>query len=122
MPADSSSEYPEAFEEFWAQYPRKAGKRKALTAWLRARKRAPESAILDGAIRYAQDVNREEQFTKYPEGWLNADMWLDDPLPARTGPATPPAVSKSDAKVLGYLERGQRLADAARRSAQKEIS
>lgn len=31
-------------------------------------------------------------------------------------------VTKQDAKVLGYLERGQRLADAARQNTQKEIS
>ena len=39
--------------------------------------------ILAGAIRYRDDPNRVDQFTKYAEGWLNADGWEDEPLPPR---------------------------------------
>lgn len=73
--------YPQAFEQFWQHYPRKVSKRNALTAWHKARKRATDEAIIDGAKRYAADPNRTEQFTKHPDGWLNRDGWLDEPIP-----------------------------------------
>jgi len=31
------------------------------------------------------------QFTKYAEGWLNGDGWLDDPLPPRLASGIQPA-------------------------------
>ena len=75
--------YPEDFETFWAQYPLKRGKRKALKAFKAAKKRASAKEITQGAARYAADPNRVDQFTKYAEGWLNGNGWEDDPLPAR---------------------------------------
>ena len=75
--------YSKEFEQWWEHYPRKAGKRKAFTAWKAARKRASAGQLVAGARRYANDPNRVDQFTAYPERWLNADGWLDDPLPAR---------------------------------------
>ena len=75
--------YPDAFEQWWEYYPRKAGKRKAFGAWKSARKRATAEELIEGARRYAEDPNREDKYTKYPEGWLNRDGWLDEPLPAR---------------------------------------
>ena len=104
--------YPADFEEFWTEYPLKAGKRKALTAWKAALKRSPAAEIREGAIRYAQDPNRSDGFTKHAEGWLNGDRWLDDPIPVRGLPAISQGPTRQDAKVLGYLETGQRLADA----------
>ncbi|WP_280393113.1 hypothetical protein [Nocardia wallacei] len=77
--------YPAAFTEWWRHYPIKRGKRKALAAWQRARKRATDKELIEGAIRYANDPNRVDEYTKYPEGWLNGDHWLDPPLPPRRG-------------------------------------
>jgi len=96
FPDDFAPIYSNAFEEWWEHYPRKAGKRKAFQAWKSARKRASAEALIAGADRYAADPNRVDQFTKYPEGWLNADGWLDDPLPPRDDHAngrTRPAAS-----------------------------
>lgn len=73
--------YSASFEQFWQQYPRKVGKRKAFTAWKSARKRASAEEILIGAKRYAADPNRDDKFTKHPDGWLNRDGWLDEDLP-----------------------------------------
>jgi len=75
--------YPQDFLEFWNTYPLKRDKRKALLAWRKAVVRADASAICAGAKRYADDPNRVAQFTKYAEGWLNADAWEDAPLPPR---------------------------------------
>ena len=76
--------YPPAFETFWAVYPIKRGKGKALKAWQRAIKRSSPDAINAGAQRYKDDPNRDDGYTKYAEGWLNADGWLDEALPDRT--------------------------------------
>jgi len=73
------------FDAFWRAYPLKAGKGAARKAWQRAIRRAAAADIIAGAQRYAADPNRPEEFTKYPEGWLNADRWDDDPLPPRSG-------------------------------------
>lgn len=73
--------YPTAFENWWEHYPRKIGKRKAFNAWKSARRRATDQELIDGAKRYANDPNRKDDFTKYPEGWLSRDGWLDDDLP-----------------------------------------
>lgn len=84
-PIELASTYPQAFEEWWDHYPLKNGKRKALSAWKRARRRATDEQLVVGAKRYAEDPNRDPSFTKYPEGWLNRDGWLDDPLPGGAG-------------------------------------
>jgi hypothetical protein len=97
------SDYPSAFEEWWDTYPRKDAKRKALEAWRRARKRATDQALIDGALRYAQDPNRQEQFTKQPATWLNGDCWLSDALP-NAGPVLRAVGSPVDDKVNGWLE------------------
>ncbi|MEE2058950.1 hypothetical protein [Rhodococcus artemisiae] len=101
------TDYPDTFEEFWHEYPRKAGKRKALTAWKRAVRRVSNETLIDGAIRYAQDPNRVDRFTKYAEGWLNGDGWLDEPLPGRN--SEPNGMTKQDAKVHGFLGTAQRI-------------
>ncbi|UCR74445.1 RepA-like replication initiator [Mycobacterium phage Beakin] len=77
------SKYPADFEAWWEHYPRKVGKAAALKAWRKALKRATKEELIAGAIRYAEDPNRVEQFTKYPEGWLSRDGWLDEPIPGR---------------------------------------
>ncbi|RVW03024.1 hypothetical protein [Rhodococcus xishaensis] len=101
---------PPRFDEFWAAYPRRRDRRKAVKAFAAATKRAEVGTIIEGALRYARDPNRLEQFTKYAEGWLNGDGWLDEPLPSRTPQHSP--VSRADEKVRGYLDIGDRLTTA----------
>lgn len=84
--------YPEHFEVFWKVYPLRKSKRKSLIAWRNAIRRIganPVDAmaqILDGAKRLRADPNRVDEFTPYGASWLNADGWLDEPLPARGVP------------------------------------
>ena len=73
-------------DEFWSVYPRRAVKDAARKAWAKARARAPQQTIIDGATRYRDDPNREAEFTAHPSTWLNQGRWDDDPLPARGGP------------------------------------
>lgn len=70
------------FDQFWKIYPIKKDKPKARRAFEKALKRASLQTILDGATRYRDDPNREDKYTKYPEGWLNNDAWENGPLPA----------------------------------------
>lgn len=69
------------FDEFWEIYPRREAKAAARKAWEKAVRRANPEEILSGARRYRDDPNREPRFTAHPASWLNADRWLDDPLP-----------------------------------------
>ena len=77
--------YTEAFERFWKVYPKSADKRTAFNAWKRAVKRADPETIMAGAERYRDDPNRDPADTKNGSTWLNADAWLNDPLPPRGG-------------------------------------
>lgn len=107
--ATPSRTSPCRFDEFWDTYPRHRDKRKAEKAYANALRRADADTIIGGAHRYATDPNRCDQFTKYAEGWLNGDGWLDEPLPARVN-RLPVAVvngrslNSLDAKALGYQE------------------
>lgn len=74
---EGKGNYSTEFEAFWLEYPLHKGKGAAWKAWLRAIQRASVDAIIAGAKRYAEDPNRKPDFTKYAEGWLNADRWTD---------------------------------------------
>lgn len=73
----------DSFIEFYMAYPRKENRGAAAKAYVKARKKVSQQTLLEGAQRYAADPNREQQFTKLPATWLNAESWADDPLPAR---------------------------------------
>jgi hypothetical protein len=75
------------FDQFWEIYPNKREKPKARQAWKRALGRAHAADICAGAMAYRDDPNREDEFTKHPTTWLNAEAWRDPPLPARNGKA-----------------------------------
>jgi len=68
------------FDKFWAVYPRKVAKGAARKAW---EKITDYEVVIAGAERFSLDPNREDTFTPHPATWLNAERWLDDPLPPR---------------------------------------
>ena len=76
-PTDSPS-----FEDFYKIYPRKTAKGAAQRAWDKLPPEDRQKAV-EGALRYANDPNRDPSFTAYPATWLNAQRWLDEPLPPR---------------------------------------
>jgi hypothetical protein len=103
-----------AFDTFWESYPKKADKRAAQKAFVKAVKRAEAETIIDGAQRYADDPNRKPEFTKYPATWLNADAWANEPMAAPTPvnewgkPLRPPAeVPDARAWVKSMHELGE---------------
>jgi len=69
----------ELFQRFWAAYPEKAGKAAAYQAWQKALKRGGDpELIIRAAARYRDDPQRNPKKTKYPQGWLNDERYLDE--------------------------------------------
>jgi hypothetical protein len=82
----------DAFDEFWAAYPRRIAKAAARKAWEKAIKaKADPQIIIAAATRYATDPRRTEsdiKYTPHPATWLNQERWTDEPTPAALSPAT----------------------------------
>ena len=79
----SLSRVRDEFIDWYLIYPRKASKGLAEKAYIKARKKVTADVLVQAAERYAADPNREDQFTKLPASWLNAECWDDGPLPDR---------------------------------------
>lgn len=76
---------PPSFEDFWHEYPRKAGKGQARKAWDVAAKKHDLHLLVDGARRLARDPNLpEREFIPHPATWIRGERWTDEPLPPRT--------------------------------------
>lgn len=67
------------FDDWYATYPRKANKVKALQAYKTARKKANQTTLLADAKRaQSRFADTDEQFIPYPATWLNQECWLDE--------------------------------------------
>lgn len=95
----------ELFERFWAEYPRKDGKKRAREKFTQALKRADAEDIIDGAHRYNMDPNRSQAFTKQATTWLNGEHWEDPPLPPR-----------SDGRTNAQDRRSEQIVDLVTRN------
>jgi hypothetical protein len=79
----------EAFNDFWAAYPRKVGKGAAETAFAKARARGATVAdIAHGLNR--QTWPDDPRFIPHPATWLNQRRWQDDPHAAAPPAPTQP--------------------------------
>ena len=105
------------FIDWYLEYPRKESKAAAERAYAKARTKTTAEALVAGAIRYAQDPNREAQYTKLPATWLNAGCWEDGPLPPRNQPAQTGRPSGSQVRLQAGYELMQRTQE---RQAQKQ--
>ncbi|MEU5258963.1 HNH endonuclease [Amycolatopsis sp. NPDC021455] len=86
MKKETLSGSPDAgFEEFYAVYPRRVGKKAAYEKWKKAvREGADPTTITAGAKRYADERRGENpRFTKHPSTWLSQGCWDDDPAPTQ---------------------------------------
>lgn len=75
--------FAEAFDRFWAAYPRRESKGDARKAYVKAVAKAGPDALLAGAValaEYHQAVRTEPRFVPHPTTWLNQERW-DDTLP-----------------------------------------
>ena len=104
-----------SFDEFWSIYPRRSGKIKAKDAFRKASKECDPSEIIAGAQAFADDPNRQEEFTPHPATWLNQGRWEDDPLPERGSSERTKAEIQDD--YFAKLDRETRQYDKERADA-----
>ena len=97
----------EEFEQFWAAYPRKTGKKDALKAWEHATDKPLLTEILAAVtcgIRSAQWQKDHGQFIPHPATWLNQGRWEDREMaPTKQRPPVPPP--KTDPIARGGWKR-----------------
>lgn len=74
------------FLTFWAKYPNKAGKDKALKVWLRL---APDSGLilrildsLSWQVRQPKWLKDDGEYVPHASSWLNQRRWEDEPFNA----------------------------------------
>lgn len=76
---------PPGFEAFWSAYPRKIGKRAAMTAWARLKVNGSFDKVLaavEQQKRSEQWMRDGGQFIPHPATWLNQGRWDDEPASA----------------------------------------
>ncbi len=107
--------YSDDYEDFWSVYPRRVAKIAAYAAWRKALLLTDAGTIIAGARAYADDPNRQEDFTAHPASWLNAGRWEDDPMPERGSSERTKAEIQDD--YFAKLERETRQYDKERADA-----
>lgn len=92
------------FDLFWADYPRKVGKRAARRQWdARLKQGHSPEVILGGLARYVRHLRAErteQRFVKYPATFLGRDEWFLEEW-ARPGGASAPPAGDHKARLLG---------------------
>jgi hypothetical protein len=87
-----------SFDDFWAAWPRKDGKKAATLAWAKAIRRVPATLIVDAARTYSTSLYRPaKQFVPHGATWLNGDRWNDPP------PEAPEADQRRQTTTQGNL-------------------
>lgn len=81
------------FEEFWAEYPIRKGKKEARAAFTKALRRAELDTILAGVRAYTVSLgpNPDPSKVKWAQGWLNGDRWNDE----HASPSIPAVIANS---------------------------
>ena len=103
-----------AFRQFWSHYPLRMAIAEARVAFANALKTTSAQELIEGAQRFAQDPNRQPEYTPYPAKWLNGQRWLDGALPPRTlSPQESAQLDKERARVQNEREiaRSQAISD-----------
>jgi hypothetical protein len=88
----------EFLNAFWPTYPNKVGKPNALTAYLKARKKASKEEISRGLDNYLRDKPPDRQWCN-PATWLNQERWGDE----MAGVSAPQ--SRTQAAIINLRER-----------------
>ncbi len=113
-PPRGKSKHEQAFEAFWALYPKKRSMGQAKTAWDKLK---PSDDIVSAIMAKlplliaSEDWKKNNgQFIPYPATWLNAKGWLDEVKPApaadhkRDAVAVPPNARKNAEWMRRMLE------------------
>jgi uncharacterized protein YdaU (DUF1376 family) len=105
----SSNGEPPDFDTWYTAYPRHEARIAAAKAYRQALRKAPASVLLNGARRYAREVEgRDPQMVKQPATWLNGGCWLDEhrngsPPNPEPKPSEPPEEMQARWKREGIL-------------------
>jgi uncharacterized protein YdaU (DUF1376 family) len=111
----------ELFVSFWNVYPIKVGKGAAQKAFEKAIRTTDADIIIKGAQRYKLDPNRVQGYTAHASTWLNAQRWLDEPLPPRNlSPAEIKEKELQDARARAERERAENEAWFKEQELQRE--
>lgn len=102
-----------AFDAWWKLYPRKVGRIKAREKWMKALTLpgVTVETLMTAVKAYAEDPQRDPQYTPHPATWLHQGRWSDGPperplaLPGRTPNGRP----TTDERVRGFLDLGRQL-------------
>jgi len=109
------------FDQFWKNYPLRVGKGAALKAFQKAIRTTNADIIIKGALRYKLDPNRSQAYTAHASTWLNAQRWLDDPLPTRNlSPAETKEKELQDARAKAEREKAENEAWFKEQELQRE--
>lgn len=112
--AHPADERVEAFEEFWATYPRRVARRAAEDAWIKACKRAPFADILAGLrarIAWWDRARTDRTLVPHPATWLNQDRWADEIEPTPQAAAASIAQGNADAEARQRDEAERAVAE-----------
>ena len=67
------------FAEWYATYPRKTARGRALTAYRTARKKTDAATLLAALVAQSPQLTAKgTEFVPYPATWLNGERWLDE--------------------------------------------
>ena len=100
--------YTSEFEQFWAVYPRKQGKREAFKAWKLAGANRPSlPLILAKATAYKASREVREGYALNASRWIRERRWEDSPSPAPDAPQRPAGVGMS--RIEANLEHNRQL-------------
>lgn len=107
QPKDIS--FDDDFAEWYAAYPRREGRGRALKAYRAARKKADAETLLRAARGAAEFYRRSERrFIPMPASWLNDERWLDE-VPDSAPPADDgEGREQSTADVVAEIDRQYR--------------
>jgi hypothetical protein len=96
----------DAFDEFWAAYPRKEAKGAARKAFAKAMKKATVETMLD-ALRWQRQrpqwLKDNGDYIPLPATWLNQERWDDEPS------KTPQLSDRTARTVAAIFGRGDVL-------------
>lgn len=110
------------FDRFWAEYPKKVSKKTALVRFKAAVKNGVDPEMIILAARSYASRQKDPQFIKYPDGWLNEGRWDQEPVSVQSGGAPP----KKDWEIREeeiarkIREQNERLDQAERERAERE--
>lgn len=85
IPITTHKNYTKRFDEFWALYPKKAGKKVAERSYTTALKSVDHSQLMDGLRQYVTFRKVKEGYILNPATWLNGGHWEDEEEPKPSG-------------------------------------